>query len=97
MFLVHLSIILGYVVSKESKLSDPKKILAIVHMPTSKTPKDIHVFKCMAQYYRCFIKDFAFIMAPIIKLLWKTKAFEWMAKCQQARKKSNNDTWMHQS
>jgi len=23
-------------------------------------------------------------MVPIIKLLWKTKAFEWIAKCQEA-------------
>jgi len=35
-----LSIIMGYVVSKESKLLDSKKILAIVHMLTPKTPKD---------------------------------------------------------
>ncbi len=41
MFLVHLGIILGYVVSKESKLLNLKKFLAIIHMPTSKTPKDI--------------------------------------------------------
>jgi hypothetical protein len=41
MFLVHLSIILGYVVFKEGKLSDLKKILIIIHMPTPKTPKDI--------------------------------------------------------
>jgi hypothetical protein len=40
MFLMHLSIIMGYVVSKESKLLDSKKILAIVHMLTPKTPKD---------------------------------------------------------
>jgi hypothetical protein len=42
MFLVHSSVILGYVVSKEGKLPYLKKILAIVHMPTLKTPyKDI--------------------------------------------------------
>jgi hypothetical protein len=67
-----LKFILGYVVSKEGKLLDPKKISTIVHMPTPKTPKDIRVFNGMAQYYRCFIKDFTFIMAPIIKLLRKT-------------------------
>ncbi len=78
------NIILGYVASKEGKLLDPKKFSAIVHMPTLKTPKDIQVFNCMAQYYKCFIKDFAFIMAPITKLLWQTKAFEWMIECQQA-------------
>jgi hypothetical protein len=33
------------------KLSDLKKILTIVHMPTLKTFKDIHVFNGMAQYY----------------------------------------------
>jgi hypothetical protein len=72
MFLAHSSAILGYMVSKEGKLLDPKKISTIVHMPTPKTPKDIRVFNGMAQYYQCFIKDFTFIMAPIIKLLRKT-------------------------
>jgi hypothetical protein len=55
--------------SKEGKLPNPKKKLAIVCMPTSKTLKDIPIFNGMAQYYKCFIKDFAFIMAPITKLL----------------------------
>jgi hypothetical protein len=72
MFFAHLGVILGYVVSKEGKLFDPKKILTIVHMPTPKTPKDIQVFNGMAQYYQCFIKYFTFIMAPITKLLRKT-------------------------
>ncbi len=64
MFLVHLGVILGYVVFKGSKLPDLKKISTTVHMPTLKTPKDIQVFNGMAQYYWCFVKDFAFIMAP---------------------------------
>jgi hypothetical protein len=46
-----LNVILGYVVSKEGKLPDLKKILVVVHMPTPKTPKDIMVFNGMAQYY----------------------------------------------
>jgi hypothetical protein len=33
MFLVHSSVILGYVVSKEGKLPDLKKFSTIVHMP----------------------------------------------------------------
>jgi len=41
MFFMHSCIILGYVVSKEDKLLNPKKILIIIHMPTPKTPKDI--------------------------------------------------------
>jgi hypothetical protein len=44
MFFVHLSIFLRCVVSKEGKLSNLKKILAIIHMLISKTLKDIQVF-----------------------------------------------------
>ncbi len=86
MFFVHSNIIL---VSKEGKLLNLKKILAIIHMPTPKTPKDIQVFNGMTQYYQCFIKDFAFIMAPTTKLLWKIKAFKWTPKCQHAWEEIN--------
>jgi hypothetical protein len=72
MFLVHLGVTLGYVVSKESKLPNLDKNSNVVHMLTLKTPKDILVFNGMAQYYQCFIKDFVFIMTPITKLLQKT-------------------------
>lgn len=41
MFLVYSRVILGYIVSHESKLSNPKKVLAIVNMSPSKTPKNI--------------------------------------------------------
>ncbi len=42
-------IILGYIVFKECKLSDPKlKILAIINMLVPKTPKDIQVFNGVA-------------------------------------------------
>jgi hypothetical protein len=82
MFLVHSSVILRYVVFKEGKLLDPKKISTIVHMPAPKTFKDIQVFNGMAHDYKCFIKDFAFIMAPITKLLQNIEVFEWKIKCQ---------------
>jgi hypothetical protein len=41
MFLVYSRVIFGYVVSKAGKLPNPKKILTIVNMPASKTPKNI--------------------------------------------------------
>ncbi len=76
MFLVYSTVILGYIVSQEGKLPNPKKILAIVNMPPLKTLKDIQVFNGMVQFYQCFILDFAFIMAPITTLLRKTKTFD---------------------
>ncbi len=36
----------------------------------------------MAQFYKCFIKNFAFIMASITKLMRKTKQFLWTLECQ---------------
>jgi hypothetical protein len=41
MFLVHLGVILGYVVSKEGKLPNLNFFWNVVHMFTLKTPKDI--------------------------------------------------------
>jgi hypothetical protein len=49
-----------------------------------KTPHKIQVFNGMAQFYQCFIKVFASIMALITKLLKKTELFEWTIECQTA-------------
>jgi hypothetical protein len=45
-------------------------------MPILKTPQEIWIFKGMAQFYRCFIKKIASIIAPITKLFKKVKVFE---------------------
>jgi hypothetical protein len=39
MFLVFFNVILSYIVFKEGKLLDPKKIVTIVNMPELKTPE----------------------------------------------------------
>jgi hypothetical protein len=44
MFLVFSGVILGYIMFKEGKLLDPKKITTKVNMSKQKTPKDIQVF-----------------------------------------------------
>jgi hypothetical protein len=38
----------------------------------------------MAKFYICFIKNFAFIMAPIPKLMTKIKPFILTTKCRKA-------------
>jgi hypothetical protein len=58
-------VILGYIVSKEGKLLDPKKISTIVNTPPPKCPKNIQVSNNMAQFYHYFIGDFTFVMATI--------------------------------
>jgi hypothetical protein len=76
--------ILGFIVSKEGKTLDLKKIQASVKMLMPKTPQEIQVFNGMAQFYRCFIRNFTYVMAPITKLLKKIEVFKWTTKCQTA-------------
>jgi hypothetical protein len=73
--MVFSKMILGFIVSKEGKLLDRKKIQAIVNMPPPKNPQQINVFNGMAQFYRRFIKNFAAIMALITQLTRKIKVF----------------------
>jgi hypothetical protein len=47
-FMVFSWMILGFFVSKEGKLPDPKKIQVIIHMPPPKNPQQIQVFNGMA-------------------------------------------------
>jgi hypothetical protein len=47
-FWVFSNVIFDYIVCKEGKLQDPKKIITIVNMPKPKPPKDIQVFHSMA-------------------------------------------------
>jgi hypothetical protein len=75
-------IILGFIVSKEEKTFDLKKIKALVKMLV---PKNLRIFKfSMAQFYRCFIKKITYVMVPITKLLKKIEMFEWTSKWQTA-------------
>jgi hypothetical protein len=60
---------LGFIVSKERKLLDLEKIQTIVRMHVPTNPQQIQEFNGMAQFCRCFIKNFTFIMALITKLM----------------------------
>jgi hypothetical protein len=66
-FMVYPRMILGFIISKERKLPDPKKIQTIINMPPPRNPQKIQVFNGMASFYKCFIKTFVVIMAPITK------------------------------
>ncbi len=75
-FMVFSRTILGFIMSKEGKVMDPKKLEALVNMLILITPKEIQVFNGIAHFYKCFIKNFASIMSVITKLLKKSKFFE---------------------
>ncbi len=73
--------ILGFIISKERKLLDPKKLQVIINMPPRKNPQQIQVFNGMAQLFKCFVKNLAAIMVLITKLTKKIKTFLWTKEC----------------
>ncbi len=54
---------------------------ALVKMQVPKTLQEIQVFNGMALFYRCFIRNFAYVMAPTTKLLKKIEVFKWTVEC----------------
>jgi hypothetical protein len=95
-FMVFLGLILRFIISKERKILDPKKVQAIVNMTIPTNTYQIQVLNGMVQFYRCYIKNFAFIMALIIKLMRKTKPFIWTTKCKKLGIILSKNTWKHQ-
>lgn len=64
-FLVPTSVILRYIVGKVGKFPDPKKIYALIDMPTPMNIKAIEKFNELVVFNRCFIKNYATIIEPI--------------------------------
>ena len=53
-------------------------------MPPPKNVKAIQTFNGLAQFNRCFIKDYVGIMEPITRLTRKREAFDWTTECENA-------------
>ena len=88
-FLVHSGVMLGYVVCLQGKLPDPRKIAVIVNMPCPTTQKDVQRLFGVAQFNRCFIRDFTTHTYSINRLLHFGLAKanlldQWTRECQQA-------------
>jgi hypothetical protein len=89
-------VILGFIVSNKGKIPNPKMVQAIVNMPVLTNPHQIQIFNGMAQFYRCFIKNFAFIMAPITKLMRKKNLLSGPLNVKKLRIRSSRSTWKTQ-
>jgi hypothetical protein len=73
--MVFFGAIIGFIVLKEGKPTNSKKIQVIVNMDISQNSLQIQVLNGMAQFYKCFIKIFIVHLALITKLAWKTIFF----------------------
>ena len=72
------------IVCQAGKFPDPKKIAALDNMPPPKNVKAIQTLNGLAQFNRCFIKDYAGIMEPITQLTRKEEVFDWTTECENA-------------
>ena len=77
-------VFLGHIVSVESIKVDPKKIEAVLNWEPPKNVPKLRSFLGLAGYYRCFVKGFSIIAAPLTKILWKHVEYKWTEGCQSS-------------
>jgi hypothetical protein len=77
-------IFLGYIVSKDGVAVDVSKIESVENWPIPINISQVCSFLGLAGFYRCFVKDFSTIAAPMNDLTKKGVPFEWGATHQDA-------------
>src|ERR1043165_4657650 len=77
-------IFLRYVVSKHGVEVDSSKIEAIQNWPTPMNVSQVRSFHGLAGFYRCFVKDFSTIAAPLNELTRKDVPFIWGTAQEEA-------------
>ena len=76
---------LGHIVTSEGVKADPKKIKAVINMPTPKSIKQLRSFLGFCNYYRKFIKDYYLLCSPLYEIL--AKEFVWTDQAEKAYNK----------
>jgi len=75
---------LGHILSSEGIAVAPHNTDKIRKFPTPRNKTEVKRLLGLFGYYRSFIKNFARIAAPIIKLTSKDAEFAWSEECQRA-------------
>lgn len=75
---------LGYVVDRHGLHVDPRKVEAILNVPTPRNVKEVRSFVGMASWYRRFVPNFATTIAPLCALTKKNRKFNFTEECEHA-------------
>eukprot|EP00731_Ephydatia_muelleri_P022232 Em0014g823a len=75
---------LGHVVSEHGIKTDSDKTRFIADWPTPSCLQDLKQFLGLASYYRRFVRNFAAIVAPLVKLTEKGHVWHWSSDCDAA-------------
>ena len=68
---------LGMFVNRDGIRMDESKVKAIMDWPAPTTVRGVRSFLGLANFYHCFIKDYATLAKPLTDLTQKDKAFTW--------------------
>ena len=68
---------LGFIVSKDGISLDPAKVEAIVSWPIPHTASKVYGFVGQVGRCRVFVREYAFIIAPLTQLTKKDEDFAW--------------------
>ncbi|RDX95484.1 Retrovirus-related Pol polyprotein from transposon 17.6, partial [Mucuna pruriens] len=69
-------IFLGFMVGSHGVRVDKEKVKLIQSWPTPTNMSDVRSFHMLACYYRCFVKDFSNLVAPLNKIIKKDFGFK---------------------
>ena len=75
-FCMEENVFLGYVVTAQGIKMDEEKVKAIQDWPTPKSVSEARNFHGLASFYRCFVKDFSIIAAPLNEIVKKSVRFK---------------------
>jgi len=78
---------LGVVIGPEGIKMEEEKVKGVLDWPTPKCVKDVQKFLGLANYYRQFIRGFAFITRPLHDMVKKDKKWNWMEKQEEVFKR----------
>ena len=65
-------------------MPNPEKVRVVRDFPVPKNLKELRTFMGLANYYRRFVKGFAYIANPLNALTKKGSKFEWTEACADA-------------
>ena len=75
---------LGFIIDKNGKRPDPKRVEAIINMPTPKNVKELEAFIGKVNYYGNFISNFSAKCKVLNRLRQANAIWVWSSECQSA-------------
>ena len=75
---------LGHVVTPDGVMPNPEKVRVVRDFPVPKNLKELRNLTGLANYYRRFVKGFAYKTNPLNALTKKGTKFEWTKACADA-------------